>query len=93
MGISLDIRDNKFFQEAYAAGIEDGVEKGMERGMEKGEATMLQRLLEHRFGSLPDWAVAQLEKADRPKLEDFGVRSMDAKRLEDVFNGSLSGTN
>lgn len=85
MGISLDIRENKFFQEAYAAGIEDG--------LEKGEATLLQRILERRFGSLPDWAMAQLEKADRAKLEDFGVRSVDAKHLEEVFNGSLSGTN
>ncbi|MEK7830291.1 MAG: DUF4351 domain-containing protein [Acidobacteriota bacterium] len=97
MGISLDIRDNKFFQEAYAAGIEDGVEKGIEKGIEKGvekgEVSLLRRQLERRFGSLPDWVMAQLEKADRSKLEDFGLRFVDAKQLEDVFNGSLSGTN
>lgn len=93
MGISLDIRDNKFFQEAYTAGMEDGVEKGIEKGIEKGEATLLQRQLEHRFGSLPEWALSLLEKSDSAKLEDFGVRFLDATQLEDVFNGSLSGAN
>ena len=53
---------------------------------------MLRRILEHRFGSLPDWALSLLEKAGRAQLEDFGARSLEAERLEDVFNGSLSST-
>lgn len=85
MGISLDIRDNLFYKEAFTAGVEDGIEKG--------EVSLLRRQLERRFGSLPDWVMAQLEKADRSKLEDFGLRFVDAKQLEDVFNGGLSGTN
>ena len=85
MGISLDIRDNKFFQEAYAAGIEDGVGKG--------EATMLHRQLERRFGSLPEWARQQLEQADLTALDAMGMRLLEASRLEDVFNGGVNGTN
>lgn len=83
LGISLDIRDNKFFQEAYAAGIEDGIGKG--------EVAMLQRQLERRFGSLPEWAREQLEKANLGALEAMGLRLLDATRLEDVFNGSGNG--
>lgn len=83
MGISLDIRDNKFFQEAYAAGIEDG--------MEKGEATILRRLLERRFGSLPEWAQQRIEQANRVQLEELGLRLLDAAQLEDIFNGQGNG--
>jgi len=88
MGISLDIRDNKFFQEAYAAGIEDGLEKGLE----KGETAILLKQLERRFGSLPEWAREQIEKADRSAIEEMSLRLLEAARLEDVFNnGSHNG--
>jgi predicted transposase YdaD len=87
MGISLDIRDNLFFKEAYAAGIEDG----MEKGMEKGEAAILRRLLERRFGSLPEWAQQRIEQANRVQLEELGLRLLDAAQLEDIFNGHGNG--
>lgn len=99
MGISLDIRDNKFFQEAYAAGIEDGMEKGMEKGIEKGiekgmekgmakgEQALLQRQLERRFGPMPEWARQRVEAADPAALEQMGLRLLEAQRLEDVLDG------
>jgi flagellar biosynthesis/type III secretory pathway protein FliH len=109
MGISLDIRDNLFYKEAFAAGfevgveqgikqgiekiIEKGIKEGIEKGIEKGEAKMLHRQLERRFGSLPEWARELLEKADGETLEAMGLRLLDAARLEDVFNGSLNGAN
>jgi predicted transposase YdaD len=89
MGISLDIRDNLFYKEAFVAGHEDG----MQQGMQQGEVTILLKLLERRFGSLPQWAREQLEKADSEALEAMGLRLLDAARLEDVFNGILNGTN
>ncbi len=93
MGISLDIRDNKFFQEAYAVGVEDGlkqgigqgIEQGVERGIEEGEAAFLMRMLERRFGPLPEWARERIEKMDRAALEEAGLRLLDAAKLEDVF--------
>ncbi|MGH9848656.1 MAG: DUF4351 domain-containing protein [Blastocatellia bacterium] len=94
MGISLDIRDNKFFQEAYAVGIEDGlkqgIEQGVERGIEEGEAAFLMRMLERRFGPLPEWAREKIEKMNRPALEEAGVRLLEAEKLEDVFPPELS---
>ncbi len=91
MGISLDIRDNLFYKEAFAAGHEDGVEQGIEQGIEKGEAKMLRRQLERRFGSLPEWAREELEKANLAALEAMGLRLLDATRLQDVFNGNGNG--
>ena len=85
MGISLDIRDNKFFQEAYTAGIEDGVEQGIERGIERGETLALRRLIEHRFGTITDPVELQLNKLSRPEIEAAILRVLDAKQIEDVF--------
>jgi predicted transposase YdaD len=85
MGISLDIRDNKFFQEAYAVGIEDGLKQGIGQGIEEGEATILLRLLDRRFGPLPEWVREKIERMDRAMLEEAGLRLLDAKTLEDVF--------
>jgi hypothetical protein len=78
MGISLDIRDNKFFQEAYAVGIEEG------------EAAFLTRMLERRFGPLPEWAREKIAQMSRAALEEAGVRLLEAEKLEDVFPPELS---
>jgi benzoyl-CoA reductase/2-hydroxyglutaryl-CoA dehydratase subunit BcrC/BadD/HgdB len=40
--------------------------------------------LTHRFGDLPKWAIAQLESADAETLEKWGLRLLDADKLEDV---------
>src|SRR5581483_11525771 len=81
MGISLDIRENKFFQEAYAVGVEDGVEKGIEQGIAK----LLRQQLEYRFGELPEWAHQRLETMDQAALQQAGQRLVTASKLEEVL--------
>lgn len=93
MGAFPDIRKNKFYQEAYSAGVEEGMEKGMEKGMESGEVAMLLRLLETKFGALPDWARARIEMANRAMIEQMGLRLLTATRLEDVFTDQSNGSN
>ncbi|MGH9801428.1 MAG: DUF4351 domain-containing protein [Blastocatellia bacterium] len=93
MGISLDIRDNLFYKEAFAAGTEDGRQLGIQQGIQQGESTILSKLIERRFGSLPQWAREQIEQADLTALEAIGLRLLDAARLEDVFSGGVNGTN
>ncbi len=85
MGISTDIRDNKFYQEAYAAGIEDGIEKGIEKGIAEGETKALRRLLERRFGVLPKATEQRLDNLKRSEIEAAIERVFDAKQIEDVF--------
>jgi predicted transposase YdaD len=57
----------------------------MDEGRHEGEASLLRRMLESRFGALPDWAVQKLEAADRATLEDWGVRLLEAESLEEVL--------
>lgn len=78
MGISVDIRENKFFQEAYAAGIKDGEQK------------VLLRQLERRFGVLPEWVLERVKQADSATLEEASLRLLDAANLAEVFPGEQS---
>jgi predicted transposase YdaD len=81
MGISLDIRNNKFFREAYTVGLEDGKQEGLKQG----ETALLRRQLERRFGVLPDWASQRLESLSPAALEEAGLRLLDAATLEEVL--------
>ena len=66
-------------------GMEKGMEKGMETGMETGQAELLELQIRQRFGSLPDWAQARLQQADRKQLETWALRVLSAASLDDVF--------
>lgn len=81
MGISTDIRDNKFFQEAYALGREDALEEGYLQG----EANALRRYLARRFGTIPEMIHQQINKLNGAEIEAAFDRAYDAKQLEDVF--------
>jgi len=62
-----------------------GRRQGRKEGRQEGKAEMLQRLLERRFGSLPDWVVQRIAPADAVALEEWCLRVLDAKSLEEVF--------
>ncbi len=68
-----------------AKGWTKGWAKGMGAGRQEGEATLLQRLLHRRFGSLPGWVPERLHSADQATLESWGDRVLEAHTLDDVF--------
>lgn len=59
--------------------------EGEQRGEQKGEAALLLRLLERRFGVLPGWARDRVLAADTVKMEEWGLRVLDAASLEEVL--------
>jgi len=64
-----DILDNKVFG----------------REFKKGELTVLRRLLEKRFGPLPEWAEERLASRSASELEDLSLLVLDAQSLEDLL--------
>ncbi len=50
-----------------------------------GERNILRRVLETRFGPLPEWAEARLTEMQNPALEELGERLLDAASLEELF--------
>ncbi|MDM8549081.1 Rpn family recombination-promoting nuclease/putative transposase [Desulfobacterales bacterium HSG2] len=65
--------------------IETAEAKGHVKGFKKGGAFLLRKQLECRFGPLPEWACERLEEADPVTLEDWAVRVLESRELEDVF--------
>jgi len=57
-------------------------------GMVKGQYTLLKRLLESRFGLLPEWASEKLKNAKSKELEAWSDAIFTAPTLEAVFKKS-----
>ena len=62
-----------------------GEQRDRREGRQEGEAAFLVRLLERRFGALPDWAKDRIATGDTVALEEWDLRVLDASRLEDVL--------
>lgn len=64
-------------QEAYQSGRVEGIAEG--------EAAMLIKLLKRKFGSIPFHYLQQIQLADEAALSDWGLKLLDAERLQDIF--------
>ena len=67
--------------------IEQGLSQGLSQGRQEGQLELITRLLNRRFGPLPDWATVRLQAADVSQLEQWADRVLDAPSLEAVFIG------
>ncbi len=72
-------------QSTWGAGLLEGRKEGIQIGEQKGEAKILTRLLQRRFGAVPDWANEKIAKATSQSLEEWSLRFIDAQSLEEVF--------
>ena len=81
MPITEDIRNHKVFQREYA----EGVQEGLQQGLQKGELIILRRLIEERFGPIPNWASERLAKSPAADLEDLSIRVLSARSLDDLL--------
>ncbi|WP_130472990.1 DUF4351 domain-containing protein, partial [Candidatus Magnetaquicoccus inordinatus] len=68
-------------QEGRAEGRAEGIGEGERMGM----ANVLLRLLQQRFGQVPDEIKAKVTAAARPRLERWTGGILEAKGLEDLF--------
>lgn len=57
----------------------------LREGIQKGEAGLLLRQLERRFGALPDALADRVRAAESADLEEWSLRILDAKSLDDVL--------
>jgi len=97
MPITLDLEENPLFVEIFERhtqrgiqigeqrGEQRGIQIGEQRGKQQGEMTVLHRLLEKRFGTLPQWVEIRLAQATLAELEQWSLQIFDATRLKDIF--------
>jgi hypothetical protein len=63
-------------------------DKGKAEGEAKGEAKILTRLLERRFGTLPDPLRQRIFAADAGSIETWVERAFDAADLQSIFDSN-----
>ena len=51
----------------------------------EGERAVLRRLIERRFGPVPDWAETRLATLSSEEVDDISARLLDAQSLEQLF--------
>ena len=68
-----------------ATRVETWKRQWVQAGRQEGEAALLLRLLESRFGALPDWARDRITSADTAALEQWGLRLLDTESLDDIL--------
>jgi hypothetical protein len=56
------------------------------KGRQEEAASMLLRLMQRRFGALPEWVSSQVNSADTTTIEGWMERLLAAKKVEEIFN-------
>lgn len=57
----------------------------LEKGIEKGEVALFLKMLELKYGTLPDWAREKVAHANGETIENWAAKMFDAKTLAEVF--------
>ena len=71
-------------QEGLERGRQEGVQEGLERGRQEGIRASVKRVLERRFGRVPEGVVLALEgRRDLGELEDLVVAASTCESLEE----------
>jgi predicted transposase YdaD len=86
--LTIDLSENEVLGPAYLQGLQEGRKEGREEGREEGrksQMAMLQRLIEQRLGSLPEWVEQKLSGSSTEALEAVGLRLANAASFEDLF--------
>lgn len=79
------ILENKVLGREYKKGLAQGLEQGLEQGVLQGRVFVVRNLLLKRFGKVPAWADAKLNKANANDLELWSDRLLDSKTIRQVF--------
>ena len=85
MPIEIDLRENAFVKWGEELGEAKGMAKGMAEGRVHGESHTLTRILERRFGHLPETIRAKIASADASALDRWVDQVVDATSLDAIF--------
>ena len=65
-------------------GYDRGLQVGEESGVEKGQRSLILRLLNRKFGVLPDRTIDRINKLSLTRLESLGEALLDFSAIEDL---------
>jgi len=82
-----DLRYQKsMYNSSYGGGFMEGRQKGLVEGMERGKALVIEQLLTHRFGPLPDAIIARIRQAGMAELDDWTLKCLTVASLAELFD-------
>ena len=81
MPVYIDIEKNVFLNSIQNIGIG----KGREEGLAEGRMSLLARLLERKFGKVPEWALLSMKGATVEQIEEWADRVLFAATLEEAL--------
>ena len=85
MPITEDIMNHGVIGPAIRKGREEGVRLGREEGELLGQKLVILRLINKRFGPVPEWARQRIESLSASDLEPLELRLLDARSLEELL--------
>ena len=88
MGLIQTTREQSLqqgMQQGIQKGMEQGMQQGLQQGKRQGEAALLLRLLEKRFGAIPESVRQQVQQADTETLLQWSERLLSSHSLDDIF--------
>jgi len=66
--------------------METLIDKYIDQGRQQGKIQLLIKMLEARFGVLPQWARERIEAAHPEKLDELSIRLLTVDSLNDVLD-------
>jgi len=63
----------------------EGRQEGRKEGRQEGAEGILRKLITLKYGELPGWTEQQLANATSEQLDDWALRLMTARTLEELF--------
>jgi predicted transposase YdaD len=74
---TVDMTQTRVYKEAFL--------EGEYKGFLEGEFSLVYKLLETRFGIVPETILSRLKQANKERLENWAMALLSAKTLDDVF--------
>ena len=82
MGLYVEIESNAFLRNIRNSALAEG----RNEGRVEGGASIVRRLLQSKFGPLPEWASERLEHATAEQAEQWSDRVLNARTLTEVLD-------
>jgi flagellar biosynthesis/type III secretory pathway protein FliH len=74
------------YQQDREQAVQEGVQQGIQQGRQQGETYLLLRLLQRRFGEIPQNLQETIRNLPVERLEDLGLALLDFNTLTDLEN-------
>lgn len=73
-------------EQGVRQGVQEGIRQGVQQGVQQGECLALMRIMQHKFGDIPEPARQRIESADPETLLAWLDRALVAASIDEVIH-------